>query len=234
MNNGGRFSIALFFLQGRRSIANDQFMFLTFDGGDGCGKSTQLQRLGDRLTALGRRVVLCRDPGSTDLGNAVREILLHGRKLNILDRTEMLLFMAARAQMVEEVIRPALADGADVLSDRFLLSNIVYQSYAGGVPLHELETVGEIAVGGLRPDLSIVLDVPYEIAVQRIGRRAAADRMELKGEEYHKRVRQGFLTHAATDPNRYVVVDASGTPDEVENAVRTIAERGLAIVWEKA
>ena len=197
-------------------------MFLAFDGGDGCGKSTQLKRLGDRLAALGRRVVLCRDPGSTKLGDAVREILLHGRELSILDRTEMLLFMAARAQMVEEVIRPALADGADVLSDQFLLSNIVYQSYAGGVPLYELETVGQIAVGGLRPDLSIVLDVPYEIAVQRIGRRAAPDRMELKGEEYHQRVRQGFLTHAATDPSRYVVVDASGTPEEVEKAVLAV------------
>ena len=228
------FSIALLFFKGDRLLSIYPFMFLTLDGGDGCGKSTQLQRLGNRLTALGRRVVLCRDPGSTDLGNAVRGILLHGRKLNILDRTEMLLFMAARAQMVEEVIRPALADGADVLSDRFLLSNIVYQSYAGGVPLHELETVGEIAVGGLRPDLSIVLDVPYEVAVRRVGQRAVADRMELKGEEYHKRVRQGFLAHAAVDPSRYVVVDASGTPDEVENAIWTIVERGLAIVREKA
>ena len=200
-------------------------MFLTLDGGDGCGKSTQWKRLGDRLTALGRRVVLCRDPGSTELGNAIREILLHGRKLNILDRTEMLLFMAARTQMVEEVIRPALADDADVLSDRFLLSNIVYQSYAGGVPLHELETVGEIAVGGVRPDLSIVLDVSYEVAVQRVGQRAAPDRMELKGEEYHQRVRQGFLTHAATDPSRYAIVDATGTPDEVEAAILAVLDR---------
>ena len=197
-------------------------MFLTLDGGDGGGKSTQWKRLGDWLSAQGRRVVRCRDPGSTDLGNALREILLHGRKLNILDRTEMLLFMAARAQMVEEVIRPALADGADVLSDRFLLSNIVYQSYAGSVPLQELETVGEIAVGGLYPDLSIVLDVPYEIAMQRLGQRAVPDRMERKGEEYHQRVRQGFLTHAATDPSRYVVVDATGSTDDVEHIIRSV------------
>ena len=202
-------------------------MFLTLDGSDGCGKSTQLKRLGDRLTSQGRRVVLCRDPGSTGLGNAVREILLHGRELNIADRTEMLLFMAARAQMVEEVIRPALAEGADVLSDRFLLSNIVYQSYAGGVPLHELETVGNIAIGGLRPDISIVLDVPYEAAVQRIGQRAVADRMELKGEEYHQRVRRGFLAHAATDPSRYAVVDAVGSPEEVEKAIMAIIEASV-------
>ncbi len=203
-------------------------MFLTIDGGDGCGKSTQQQRLGDWLTSLGRRVVLCRDPGSTDLGDAVRNILLHGRELKIFDRTEMLLFMAARAQMVEEVIRPALANGCDVISDRFLLSNIVYQSYAGNVPLHELETVGAIAVGGLRPDLSIILDVPCEIGRQRIGRRAAPDRMELKGEAYHQRVRQGFLDHAATDPQRYVVVDASGTPDEIETVIRSTVETVLA------
>ena len=196
-------------------------MFLTLDGGDGCGKSTQLKRLGDWLTSQGRRVVLCRDPGSTGLGDAVRKILLHGRELNILDRTEMFLFMAARAQLVEEIIRPALAEGADVLSDRFLLSNIVYQSYAGGVPLRDLETVGEIAVGGLQPDLSIILDVPDEIARQRLGQRAAPDRMERKGEEYHQRVRQGFLTHATTDPRRYVIVDASGSPDEVEHKIRS-------------
>ncbi len=199
-------------------------MFLTIDGGDGCGKSTQLQRLADWLQAQGERVVLCRDPGSTSLGDAVRNILLHRQELNIADRTEMFLFMAARSQMVEELIRPALADGQVVLSDRFLLSSFVYQGYAGGVPLRELEIVGNIAVNGVFPDLGIVLDSPYEVAVQRIGRRTGFDRMESKGEAYHQRVRQGFLEHAATDPDRYVVVDSTQPLDDVAKMVRTMVD----------
>ncbi|GHT16893.1 hypothetical protein FACS1894189_1740 [Planctomycetales bacterium] len=207
-------------------------MFLTLDGGDGCGKSTQIQLLGDWLKSLGRSLVLCRDPGSTPLGNAVRNILLQSKTyesetlpLKIADVTEMLLFMAARAQLVEEVIRPALEAGLDAVSDRFLLSNIVYQGYAGGVPLASLEAVGQIATGGLLPDLGIVLDIPYETAVKRIGNRAAPDRMEQKGEEYHRRVRDGFLQHAATDPDRYVIVDAATSPDVVAASIREIVQR---------
>lgn len=199
-------------------------MFISFEGGDGCGKSTQQKRLGDRLRASGREVVLCRDPGSTPLGDAVRNILLHGNELHITDRTEMFLFMAARTQMVDELIRPALDAGKVVLSDRFLLSSFVYQGDAGGVPLDFLETTGRIATLGTMPDLSVVLDIPYEIAIRRIGRRDTPDRMEQKGEAYHRRVREGFLRHAEAQPDRIVVVDASRSPDDVETTILEILQ----------
>ena len=196
-------------------------MFISFEGGDGCGKSTQQKRLGDWLRSQGRNVVLCRDPGSTPLGDAVRNILLHGKELHITDRTEMFLFMAARCQMVEELIRPALATEKIVLSDRFLLSSFVYQGYAGGIPSDELKTTGRIATTSVMPDLSIILDIPYETALERRGCRAEPDRMEKKGEAYHRRVREGFLQLAQSD-SRCVVVDARPPIDEIETKIRKI------------
>jgi dTMP kinase len=194
-------------------------MFITLDGGDGCGKSTQIRLLAEKLQSQGHQVVCCRDPGSTPLGDAVRNILLHRQELHIADMTEVFLFMAARAQLVREVIRPALKSGNIVLADRFLISTLVYQCYAGGVPMEVLEPISVAAVGETLPDLGIVLDIPYEIAVQRIGHRAVPDRMECKGEAYHRRVREGFLHYAATEPNRYVVLDATSSPDEVAESI---------------
>jgi len=193
-------------------------MFITLDGGDGCGKSTQIQRLAEKLQSQGHEVVCCRDPGSTPLGDAVRNILLNRQELHIADMTEVFLFTAARSQLVREVIRPALEVGKIVLSDRFLLSTFVYQCHAGGVPTGVLEMVSAEAVGNTLPDLGIVLDIPYETAVQRIGDRAAPDRMERKGEEYHCRVREGFLKYAA-ESDRYVVLDATPPPDEVADTI---------------
>ncbi|MDR3197349.1 MAG: dTMP kinase [Planctomycetaceae bacterium] len=204
-------------------------MFITLDGGDGCGKSTQQKRLGHSFQSQGYEVVLCRDPGSTTLGNEIRHILLHGHELRIDNKTEMFLFMAARTQMVEEVIRPALNAKKIVISDRFLLSNFVYQGYAGGIPLSTLETVGRIAVEGIMPDLAVILDIPYEIAVQRIGNRDISDRMEQKGEKYHRQVRNGFLQYAATHQEHYVVIDAAPPPNEVENAIRNIIHERYGI-----
>ncbi|MDR1962592.1 MAG: dTMP kinase [Planctomycetaceae bacterium] len=204
-------------------------MFITFDGGDGCGKSTQQKRLGDWFQSQGYEVVLCRDPGSTALGNEIRQILLHGHELRIENKTEMLLFMAARAQMVEEIIRPALEMGKMVISDRFLLSNLVYQGYAGGISLEILEKVGQIAVDGIMPDLAMILDIPYEVAIERIGNRNVPDRMEQKGEEFHRRVRNGFLQHAAIHPNRYVVIDAVPPPQEVETAIQNVIRERFGI-----
>ncbi|MDR2440064.1 MAG: dTMP kinase [Planctomycetaceae bacterium] len=204
-------------------------MFITLDGGDGCGKSTQQKRLGHRFQSQGYEVVLCHDPGSTALGNEIRHILLHGHELRIDNKTEMFLFMAARAQMVEEVIRPALNEKKIVISDRFLLSNFVYQGYAGGIPLDTLETVGQIAVEDIMPDLAVILDIPYEIAAQRIGNRNASDRMEQKGEKYHRQVRNGFLQYAAIHPNRYVVIDAVPPPNNVEMAIQNVIHERYGI-----
>jgi dTMP kinase len=181
-------------------------MFISFDGVDGVGKSTQIGLLSDALQALGERVVTCRDPGSTPLGEELRKLLLEHHGTAIQRRAEMLLYMAARAQLVEEVIRPALAAGQVVISDRYLLANVVYQGHAGGLSPDELWRVGEIATGGLMPDLVFVLDMPAEAASRRISR--AKDRMEAQGLEYLERVRQGFLIEAKNRPEQIHVLDA--------------------------
>jgi len=194
-------------------------MFITLDGGDGCGKSTQIRRLAEKLQSQGHEVVCCRDPGSTPLGDAVRTLLLNRHELSIADLTEALLFMAARSQLLHEVIRPALKTNKIVLADRFLISTLVYQCYAGGISEEILEPISAAVVGETTPDLGIILDIPYEITVQRVKERSAPDRMERKGEEYHRRVREGFLKYAAAKPNRYVVIDATPSPDEVAHAI---------------
>ena len=199
-------------------------MFLSIDGGDGTGKSTQIELLAQWLRQQGHDVLTCRDPGSTPLGEAVRGILLDRHDLAIDRRSEMLLYMAARAQMVEEVIRPALERGKTVVSDRFLLANVVYQGYGGGLNVDMLWEVGRIATGRLMPELTIVLDVPPEVASGRMAR--PLDRMEQQGAAFHARVREGFLAEAARASGKIIVVDASGAVDEVQARVRRIVERG--------
>ena len=203
-------------------------MFITLDGSDGCGKSTQIRCLAEKLQSQGLQVVCCRDPGSTLLGDAVRNILLNRQELQIADMTEVFLFTAARAQLVQEIIRPALATGKIVLSDRFLISTFVYQCYAGGVPAEVLEPISNAALGETLPDVGIVLDLPYEIALQRIGNRSAPDRMERKGEEYHRRVREGFLKYAAHEPERYVVIDATPPPDIIAQTIWETVSKDIA------
>jgi dTMP kinase len=200
-------------------------MFFSIDGGDGAGKSTQIPLFCDWLRSRGLDVVACRDPGSTRLGEAVREIVLHGHDLSITRTSEMLLYMAARAQLVDEIIRPALAAGKTVVCDRYLLANVVYQGHAGGLEVASLWEVGRIATGGLLPDLTIVLDLPVEMAAAR--RNRALDRMEQQGREFHERVRRGFLDEAARQPERIVVVRADGSVDEVQQAMRRAASRWL-------
>ncbi len=193
-------------------------MFLSIDGPDGSGKSTQIKLLAQWLAAQGRDVLTCRDPGSTPLGEAVRGILLDRHDLAIHRRSEMLLYMAARAQLVEEIIRPALAQGRAVLSDRYLLANVVYQGHAGGLDVAALWEVGRSATGGLMPDLTIVLDLPVAAAAGRMQR--PLDRMELQGASFHERVRQGFLAEAARCPDRIVVLDAAQPIETVQETIR--------------
>ena len=198
-------------------------MFLSIDGGDGSGKSTQVELLCQWLHEQGRKVVACRDPGSTQLGEAVRNLLLDRHDLQINRRSEMLLYMAARSQMVEEVIRPALAQGKTVVSDRYLLANVAYQAYGGGLDVAALWEVGRVATAGLMPDLTIVLDVPPEIAAARMAR--PLDRMEKQGAAFHARVREGFLAEAARAPEKIVVLSAAGSIDDVQAEIRKIVER---------
>jgi len=198
-------------------------MFLSIDGVDGAGKSTQIRLLCDWLRARGHDVVTCRDPGSTPLGEAVRQILLDRHDLAIHRRSEMFLYMAARTQMVEELIRPALAAGKTVVSDRYLLANVVYQGHAGGLDVDTLWQVGKVAVAGLTPDLTLVLDMSSEAAAGRLQR--TLDRMELQGEAFHRRVRDGFLCEAARRPHEIAVIDASASIDAVHAAMRAAVEK---------
>ncbi len=194
--------------------------FITFEGGEGCGKSTQVRRLKEALEAEGHEVLLTREPGGTRLSELIRGLLKDEREDPPCDRAELLLFLAARAQLVRSVIRPALDAGTWVVSDRFSDSTFAYQGYGRGLPLDVLRLANDFACEGLRPDLTVLLDVDTETSRARLRKREAAtntsaDRIEQAGDGFQQRLRQGFLEMAAQEPNRIVTIEASGTPDEV-------------------
>lgn len=201
--------------------------FITLDGLDGSGKTLQQARLAAWLRDRGIDVVTCRDPGSTATGDAVRAILLDRHDLALAATTEMLLYMAARAQLVAEVVRPALERGSWVVSDRYLLANVVYQGHAGGLEPDVVRSVGAIATGGLAPDLTLLLDVDLATAARRLAR--PLDRLERRGDDYRSRVRAGYLAEARNDPGRIVVVDATDGPDVVADRIRTIVASRFAL-----
>ena len=196
-------------------------MFLSFDGVDGTGKTTQIDLLADHLRSRGHVVATCRDPGSTPLGERVRKILLDDDPETVVGaRSEMFLYMAARAQLVESLIGPALAAGQCVISDRFLLANVAYQGYAGGLDVEALWRVGQIATGGLEPDLIFLLDMSPVDAQQRINR--PLDRMEQQDRDYQERLRKGFLTEAKRRPEQIVVIDASRSVADVHSEILAV------------
>ncbi len=199
-------------------------MFFSFDGLDGTGKTTQMDLFLEWLRDAGHDVVSCIDPGSTPLGEQIRAILL-GHEVPICRTSEMLMFMAARAQLVEAVIRPALEAGKVVVSDRYVLANIVYQAHAGGLDVETVRRIGQTATGGLMPDLVFVLDMPPEAAAERMEREL--DRMESQGVEFQRRLRAGFLAEAALDAKRILVVDAARDVDVVQSEIRAAAQRVL-------
>ncbi|MCC7085391.1 MAG: dTMP kinase [Pirellulales bacterium] len=196
-------------------------MFFSFDGIDGVGKSTQLKLFCDWLRERGQEVVECRDPGSTAVGEAVRDLLLQRNDLSLGRMAEMLLYMAARAQLVEQLIRPALATGNAIVSDRFLLANVVYQGHAGGLEIEKLWKLGRFITRGVEPDLTFLLDMPPEAATRRI--RRELDRMENSGDDFRQRLRGGFLAEANRRPDKIVVVDASRSIEEVQLDIRRAA-----------
>ena len=202
-------------------------MFLSFDGIDGVGKSTQLQLTSTWLEGLGYEVTCCRDPGSTPLGESIREIILNRKQLPVSLRSEMLLYMTARAQLVAEIIRPALDQEQVILSDRFLLSNVVYQGHAGGLDPAEIWRTGLVATGGILPDLSIVLNLDLPEAMARLGEEK--DRMESRGEEFFGRVQAGFLHEAEQDPDTIQLVDAAGSQEDVQERVQEIVQQQLQV-----
>lgn len=187
--------------------------FIAFEGGDGAGKSTQAHRLAEWLTERGHEVVVSREPGATPIGRRLRQMLLEVHDLGIAARTEALMYAADRAQHVEEVIRPGLERGAVVITDRYIDSSIAYQAAGRELSPSDIDRLSRFATRGLLPALTIVIDVPPEVAAER--RLLPPDRMESESMEFHHRVRQGFLDRAARRPRNYFVVDGTKTPTEV-------------------
>lgn len=209
--------------QARASIApgvNAPGALITFEGGDGCGKSTHVRFLAGLLTDLGLEVVLVREPGGTALGEALREILLDVGNEGMSDRSELLIYEAARAQLIDEVISPALAAGKVVVCDRFTDSTLAYQGYGRGLSLDAINAASDFATCGIRPDATIVLHcADREEKSRRIDVRGEADRLELAGDGFHERVASSFIQMASLDSGRMFLVDTTGKHSDTARAI---------------
>lgn len=197
-------------------------MFITFEGIEGCGKSTQVDLLRKHLTALGHEVLVTREPGGCPIGEKVRDILLDPGNSGMTALTELLLYEASRAQHVADVIRPALEAGVTVISDRFYDASTAYQGHARGLGADTVIELNLVATGGLKPDLTIVLDLPASEGLRRLGR--DLDRIESEAIDFHEKVRNGYIELARKDPDRVKVVDSSGTIEGTASEVVKIVE----------
>lgn len=201
-------------------------LFISFEGGEGCGKSTQASRLKSSIESAGHKVILTREPGGTWLGEQVRHLIKDQSDDVPCALAETLLFLAARAQLVEKVILPALEEGVWVISDRFSDSTLAYQGYGRGLDLEELAKANDFACSSLKPDITFLLDVELEESVNRRLERekklnSSADRIELEGKNFHSRLREGFKELAAKEPARFTVIDANASIDEVQERIWT-------------
>ena len=195
---------------------------ISFEGSEGSGKSTQIARLSAHFQKAHREVVSTREPGGTEIGEQIRNIIVHNSKGDeMCAETELLLFAAARAQVVREVIAPALVRGAIVLSDRFLDSSTVYQGIARNLAADPVAQINRFAVGNVMPDLTIVIDVPTKVSLARLKRRASdlPDRMERENVDFYNKVRDGYLVLATSMPGRIIVVDGTKTEDVIEKKI---------------
>lgn len=197
-------------------------MFITFEGADGCGKTTQLNLLKDYLEKKGLDVVLTREPGGKGLGEHIRKILLTYDG-PVSDRCESFLFLADRAQNIDIIVKPAIAQGKIVLCDRHTDSTVAYQGYGRGLDIDEINKLNNLATGGKKPDLTFVFDVDIETSMRRVGKEK--DRMESSGKDFFNRVRQGYLTLAKLEPNRIKVVDSTKSIEAVHQKVIEIIEQ---------
>jgi len=215
----------------RRRMRNGG-IFIAFEGGEGSGKSTQIERLAEALRDHGHSVLITHEPGATEVGARIRDLVLHHSE-PLSARSEALLFAADRAHHVDTVIRPTLAEGGIVLTDRYVDSSIAYQGVGRGLPLEEVRRVSRWATGGLRPDLTILLDVPAEIGLARATGNSTADKLEGESVDFHRRVRHAFRSLAESAPRHYRVIDACRTPDdiaaEVIEAVEALIPRKVRV-----
>lgn len=205
--------------------------FIVFDGNEGCGKSTQASLLRDRLVReAGLEVLLVRDPGTTRIGEQIRQILLNPDNAEMSMRAEMLLYMAARAQMMKEIIQPALDSGKLVLSDRFISSTLAYQLGGDGLTAQQIRNIGDVAISRRWPDLTLIFDLPVELSSQRVkpkftrsdkdaAAKAEKDRIEQRSRDYHEQVRQNYLDQVHSNPDQYRLIDASKSVEAVHEDV---------------
>ncbi len=204
-------------------------MFITFEGPDGSGKSTQLRMLAAALREEGRDIVTTREPGGTEIGDQIRAVIMNMKNKAMDPRTELLLFNASRAQLVEELIRPSLAAGKIILCDRYADSTMAYQGYGHGLDKDELRRLLNFATGGLKPDLTLLFDISAEAGLKRrLSNHDEWNRMDDYALQFHERVRGGFLELAAADPERWVVIDADRDPGVIHAEVLDIVKRKLS------
>lgn len=204
-------------------MSHEKGILISFEGSEGCGKSTQIRRLADRLEEIDHRdVVVTREPGGTRIGEDIRHLLMHAETNEAMcPEAELLLFAASRAQLVRELILPAVNEGKIVLCDRFLDSTTVYQGVARQIAEDPVTQINNFAVGDIIPDLTVILDVPAEVGLERIKHRVSdmPDRMEQENVQFYGKVRDGYLHLARSLPDRFFVVDGEAEPDEVEMEV---------------
>jgi len=200
--------------------------FITHEGPEGCGKTTQAQLLAEAFERAGLKVRLTREPGGDPVSEGIRAVLLNGPDHSVVDRAELFLYLAARAQHTERVIRPALQDGFTVVCARYADSTVAYQGYGSGLDLDLVRRMNSFATGGLVPHLTLLLDIDVETGLRRSAAADQWNRMERKAREYHERVRRGFLEEARLDPERFAVIDASESIEAVHRRILTaIADR---------
>ena len=205
-------------------------VLISFEGSEGSGKTTQIARLAKRLQELGRDVISTREPGGTEIGEQIRNIIVHNSKGDeMCAETELLLFAAARAQLVRESIAPALLRGAIVISDRFLDSSTVYQGIGRNLAMGPVNQINRFAVGNVMPHITVVIDVPTDVSLARIRQRASdlPDRMERENIDFYEKVREGYLVLAKGMPERFVVIDGTKSEDVIEKQIWTALEKRL-------
>lgn len=204
-------------------------MFITLEGPEGSGKTMQLPKLADYLRQQGYDVLTTREPGGTSISEQIRTVLhnLENKEMN--PRTEILLFQASRAQLVEQVIRPHLAKGGVVLSDRYADSTLAYQGYGHQMDIQPLKALVTFATGGLKPDLTILLDVDVETGLRRKELKGEWNRLDAYNLEFHHRAHQGYLQLVQDEPGRWVVIDATQSPAQVQNEMRRVVSERLAL-----